>query len=298
MGQPAADEEKRAVDDALRAWRQGDVSQDVGLEFLHLADLSRPHSPESVEAARLVASDAAGSVAGVVPLLSPVPGVVMLTQTCDIVRACQERPFVEIAPLVQLSARAVEEVRRLKRPAFAYIPATAEDGLVADLDRTMTVEKAVVAGWTRVPGWTTDEESRAFAQALSRKRARFAFPDEFVAAAQQLQRHLVEKHDKQTGEGAHLRALREIRVRAAPSWDSQEVQLSWWFIKDQDPAPPEPNWARFADEWIALFDQTGRFRADPPTVCRMEDMTAQDYVESVQLDLDRLSAPRQPELRA
>ena len=293
MGQPITDEDKRAVDDALRAWRQGDVSRDAGLEFLHLADLSRPHSPESVEAARILASDVAGNAVGVEPILYAVLGVVMLTQTCDIVRDCQDRPFVEVAPLVKLPALQVEEVRLFKRPAFAYIPATAKDCLVADLDRTMTVEKAVVAKWTRVSGWTTDKEVRDFTQALSRKRSRFAFPDEFVIAAQRLQKHLAEKHDKQTSEGAHLRALREIRVRAAPSWDSDEVQLIWWFIKDQDPDGATPDWARFADKWIALFDQTDQFRADPPTVCRMEDITAQDYVESVQLDLGRLSVPRQ-----
>ena len=37
----------------------------------------------------------------------------------------------------------------------------------------MTVHKAVVAGWERLPGWTTDAEVRAIAGALARKRARF-----------------------------------------------------------------------------------------------------------------------------
>lgn len=58
----------------------------------------------------------------------------------------------------------------------------------------MTVEKAVVASWTRTDGCRTDEQRRAFATALSRKRARFAFPDDFVAAARQLQDRLADKH--------------------------------------------------------------------------------------------------------
>ncbi len=292
MGQPIADEDKRAIDEALRTWRQGDVSLDAGLEFLHLADLSRPHSPAS-EAVQTLASDDAAGATGVAPILDSVPGVVMLTQTCDVVRDCRKRPFVEVAPLVELSAQEVEKVHRLKSPAFAYVPGTAKKRLVADLDRTMTVEKAVVAKWTRIPGWKTDEEIRDFAQALSRKRSRFAFPDEFVTAARRLQRHLADKHDKQTDEGAHLRALREIRVRAAPSWDDDEVQLGWFFIKDRDPDGVTLAWPSLAEKWIALFkDQIGRFRADPPTVCRLEDITAQDYVESDPFDLDRLSVPR------
>ena len=217
--------------------------------------------------------------------------MVMLSQTCDVVRGCRKRPFVEVAPLIEMSRREIEAVRRLQRPAFAYVSATAEERLVADLDRTMTVEKALVAGWTRTSGWDTDDKLRDFALALARKRSRFAFPDDFVAAARSLQKHLVGKHDKRTEEGAHLRALREIRVRAAPSWDDNRVQLYWWFVKDSDPVNMDVDWPIFMDQWLDLFDQTGRFRLDPPIACRLEDMTAWDYVESDRLDLDRLSVP-------
>ena len=259
---PLADEDEKAIDEALRAWRQGDVCLDAGLEFLHLADLSRPHSPASLQLAD--ASEDAGEVleGGPTPVLDEVRGVVMLSQTCDVVRGCRERPFVEVCPLIRMGEQDVEAVRRLKRPAFAYVSVTAAGCLVADLDRTMTVEKALVAGWTRTPGWETDAELRDFAVALARKRSRFAFPDEFVSAAQPLQRHLVDKHDKKTGEGAHLRALREIRVRAAPSWDGDPVRLSWWFIKDSDPVGVNVDWSGFVDRWLARFEQGGRFQLD------------------------------------
>jgi hypothetical protein len=141
-----------------------------------------------------------------------------------------------------VTADELNDIRRLRRPAFAYVPATAANCLVADLDRTMTVEKSLVADWTRVPGWETDTDLRDFALALSRKRSRFAFPEDFVAAAMPLQERLTEKHNGQSDEGAHLRALREIRVRAAPSWDSKQVQLSWWFVKDADPEIDNIDW--------------------------------------------------------
>ena len=164
--------------------------------------------------------------------------------------------------------------------------------MVADLDRTMTVEKALVAGWTRTLGWKTDSELRDLSLALARKRSRFAFPDDFVAAARDLQRHLAGKHDKQAEEGAHLRALREVRVRAVPSWGSDVVHLGWWFIKESDPMDTEADWPRLVAHWLAMFDQAGRFRLDAAIACRLEDMTARDHVESDRLDLDRLSSAR------
>ena len=286
---PLSDEDEQTIDEALRAWRQGDVSLDAGLEFVHFADLSRPHSAASAQVAEALVIDGEALEAGATAVLDEVRGVVMLSQTCDVVRSCRARPFVEVAPLIEVPEPWVEEIRRLKRPAFAYVPSTADACLVADLDRTMTVEKALVAEWTHTPGWATDEELRDFARALARKRSRFAFPDDFVDATRCLQRYLIDRHNRQTDEGAHLRAISEIRVRAAPSWNDDEVQLSWWFIKDADPVDVHVDWPRFLDQWLELFDQTGRFRFDLPIVCRLEDMTARDYVESDHLDLDRLS---------
>lgn len=290
---PLAEEDERAIDEALQAWRQGDVSLDAGLEFLHCADLTRPHSPASRQLAETMAESGELIEAGATPVLDEgVSGMVMLSQTCDVVRGCRDRPFVEVAPLIEVSEQFLEDVRRLKRPAFAYVPATAGSRLVADLDRSMTVEKAIVAGWTRTPGWQDDNELRDFALALARKRSRFAFPDDFIDAARDLQKRLTDKHNKNTDEGAHLQALREIRVRAAPSWADAQVHLSWWFIKDDDPDSVVVNWPKFLDEWMSRFDQTGRFDLGTYIACRLEDITARDYVESERLDLDSLSVSR------
>ena len=276
----------------LRDWRQGDVSLSSGLESVHLADLSRPHSPQSIQAAQRLSSEETASSDSATPILDVVAGIVMLSQTCDVIRDCKERPFVEVAPLVKLPEQVVAEVRKLRRPVFAYVPATAARFLVADLDRPMTVEKSIVARWDRIPGWTTEREIRDFALALSRKRARFAFPDDFVRAAQKLQRRLVDKHNKLSPEGDYLRALREIRVQAFPSWNGGQVHLGWWFIKDADPDVGPAQWCTMVADWTGLFDQTGRFDVSNYTVCRLEEMTARDYVDSVRLDLDYLSISR------
>ena len=116
---PLTEEEERTIDQALRVWRQGDVSLDAGLEFVHLADLSRPHSPASAQVAEVLANDGEVIAAGATPVLDEVRGVVMLSQTCDVVRSCRGRPFVEVAPLVEVAEQWVEEIRRLKRRAMA-----------------------------------------------------------------------------------------------------------------------------------------------------------------------------------
>lgn len=273
----------------LRRWRQGDVSLDAGLEFIYLADQASISTSQQSDEEATVSLTSEPNTSLVVPILEEIRGVAMLTQTCDIIRDCQKRPFVEVAPLVELEPHVVEEVRRLKRPRFAFVSATAYEGLVADLDRTMTVQKAVVAHWTRLSGFDTEQEARDFALALSRKRSRFAFPDDFTRATKDLQRRIVAAHTKQTAEGAHLRSLREIRVRAAPSWDHETVELDWWFIKENDPEDTQSEWGTFVERWIGLFEQAGRFKINSRTACRLQDISAQDYVESDHLDLDRLS---------
>ena len=44
------------------------------------------------------------------------------------------------------------------------------------------------------------------------------------------------------------------------------------------------------DKWLDLFDWDQRFSLESRVACRLEDMTARDYVASDRLDLDRLSA--------
>lgn len=281
------DSKVKAIDEALSCWRQGDVSATGEFEFLYLADLSNPISSASENLAKHIGAKPQNL--GIKPVLDEVEGFVILTQTCDIVRSCLDRPYIEVAPLVRQTPRFVEEVRRLLRPAFAYIPATAESSLIADLDRVLTVEKSIVADWKRTPGCTTDQEIRDFAIALSRKRSRFAFPDEFVKLSQRLNSYLKNKYNKQSDEARHLRSLREIRVRASPSWNHDNVELTWWFIKDCDPGDCDRDWDHHVGNWLGRFDASGRFQKVYLVVCRLEDMTALDYVESYRLDFDSLS---------
>lgn len=269
---PAERDSASAIDQALAKWRQGDCVLGEAW-FVHRT------TPPSEDGADLHET--------------AVAGMVIVTQSCDVVRAFDKRPFVEISPLVELSQDDFDLAARGRRPQYAVVPALADERLVADLDRTMTVEKSVVATWERVAGCRTDDESRAFASALARKRERFAFPDDFNTLVHKLRDRVQEKHDKQSDDGRALRDLREIRVQAAPAWNAEAVDLFFWFIREAvGPAAPQKPWPDFLKKWLAMVVPQGRFTSVHGQVVALEDMSARDYVDSDRLDLDYLSAHR------
>lgn len=266
------------VDSALKNWRQGDCV--LGKQcFVYRFDPQQPLT----ESSRAVNDD--------VDLAeSEVMGLTVVTQTCDIVRSCTLRPFLEVVPLVVVDETQLYEIKRGRRPQYAFIPGIAEKCLVADLDRVMTLEKAVVAKWPRTSGCSSDEEIRDLGQSLARKRIRFAFPDDFTELAKNLQSRLREKHPKLSDEGEALRALREIRVRATPSWDASEIDLMFWFIRNENELTYEGmRWDQMLEKWLDLISESGRFKSIEGQVSALEDLTAKEYVESDPLDLDHLS---------
>lgn len=137
---PDSDEVKR-IDVALTEWRQGDLALDESW-FIHVGD---PAAPLSEAAAQAEAE-------GIQALTSEAAGLVVVTQTCDIVRNCTERPYIEVAPLMRVGEEDLHAVQRGRRPAHATLPSLTQASLVADLDRVMTVEKSIVASWKRTAG--------------------------------------------------------------------------------------------------------------------------------------------------
>jgi hypothetical protein len=266
---------QQKIDATLQEWCQGDCV--LGEQwFAYRFNPQHPLTDASKDAL-----DGDGDL-----VESEVLGLAVVTQTCDIVRSCLSRPFLEVVPLV--------EVKRGRRPQYAFIPNLAEKYLVVDLDRVMTIEKAVASEWQRLPGCTTDEERRMLAQALSRKRSRFAFPDDFTRLVSKLQRRLQEKHDRTSDEGEALRALREIRVRASPSWDAAKIELMFWFIRHENKLKFKGmEWYELLERWLVLVAQSGRFHSVEGQVITLEALTAKDYTESDPLDLDHLSTSSQ-----
>jgi hypothetical protein len=269
------------IDEALAYWRQGDVTLDVDW-FVHAAQPALPLTVEASQAENV----------GPQLLTTEVAGVIVVTQTCDIVRSCVERPFVELSPLVAVGPEHLQNISRARMPGYAYVPSLAASALVADLDRVMTVEKSVLAECSRTCGWSSDEEARDLARALARKRARFAFPDDFAALVRKLQSRLIEKHGRGSREGQALRELREIRVHAEPSWEADSVDLTFLFIPSDASAPPGGHWETHLERWLELVVESGRFQNVSGFVIGLERLSAREYLESDLLDLDHLSMRR------
>lgn len=276
---PIDEAHQARVDGALQAWRQGDCV--LGDEaFLFRVNPAAPIS----EAAALAAAEGDDAAE------TPVRGFAMVTQTCDIVRSCGSRPFVQVCPLVEFDTLVLEEVRRARRPNYAFLPGVAEHRLVADLDRVMTLEKAVVADWNRVPGAPGDDDARRFRLTLIRNRGRVAFPDDFVRFVSPLTRRMSSKHGAHSKEGRVLRALREIRVRPDPSWNADKITLLFLFVReDTDQTPAGQTWDHYRRLWLQRIQPAGRFTRIVAVVQPLDRITGLDYVASDPLDLDHLS---------
>lgn len=271
---------RRRIDAALETWRQGDCYLGDDAWFLFRSDPELPLAPEAAEAA----------AEGFDAVEAEVRGFMLATQTCDLIRACSERPFVEVCPLIEVTEPVLNETRRARRPSLAFVPGVADENLVADLDRVMTVEKAVVAAWSRTQGCRSDSAARQLAAALSRKRARFAFPDDFVQLAAPFANHAKKKHGRNSPAGEALRGLREIRVHAAPSWGAAQVALTFLFIPDGDAAQLDSSDPTDAlANWLDRLVPSGRFISVEGLLVTLDDLTARDYADSDPLDLEHLS---------
>jgi hypothetical protein len=271
-------DEIQNLNSRLNEWQQGDFSLGE-FWFVHQADLNLPLT--------IGANEAVGSGSDLIE--SRVIGFCVISQTCDIVRDSLERPYVNVVPLRNVDAQSYQETLKRRRPNFVVIPGLGEQNIVADLDRIMTLEKALLVNADRVEGCRTDDERRNFAEALRRKFGRPAFPDDFVTLAAKLTNRLSEKHEKQTEEGNVLRSLREIRVLASPDWNAAQIDLMLFFVKHSKHDQNIENWDDHRKAWLDLIKAQGRFSSINGVVVELRDMNAEEYVASDLLDLDHLS---------
>ena len=275
------------IETILREWRQGDATLGADTFIVHLADKRTPLTQSAREAAVEAVAEY-----NVFDVVSSVRGLVVVTQTCDIVKKCAVSEYVEVCPLVHIEDdNDLQAIRKARLPRYAYVPNLADRKLVADLERTMTVEKAVVAGWTRVAGCTTDSERATFANALARKRQRFAFPDGFNAGLKRFRNRIRDKEGKATAEGNLIAALDQIRVQACPHWNAPQVAVHFWFLLEASGHIDFSTARKTIRDWLNCVELSTPFAlADPAfSLVEPQDMTVQDYLSSHPLDYDDVS---------
>jgi hypothetical protein len=268
----------------LADWRQGDVAFDLDWT-VHAYDPALPLTPQSLAAEP-------SSPPGLVR--SQHPGLVLISQTCDIVRDSLTHPLVLVAALVELDEQRAVEARAGKRARYAHVPGAGRN-LFADLDYVMTIEKALLLPGMRTRGCRTPDELRAFGRAVGLRFSRFPFPDDVTASLAPLRARLTRRRRSQTDEGRAIRVLQEIRASATPSWDAAEFDVTLLFMppsrQEAFAAVPEPAWPALLDSWLGLCTLTGAVRSIGGTIVPLDELSAREYLDSDALDLDHLTDP-------
>ncbi|MDT9598554.1 hypothetical protein [Sphingosinicella rhizophila] len=250
----------------LSDWRQGDFTLDADLEIPVLARDKK----------RSLFAGATGE------------GMILVSQSCDILRGEGDRPFVQVSPLLSVSESDLNAISRRRKPQFATFPALEARGLVVDLDIVASAEKIVVASWTRHDGCADDYERQDFAAALARHKQRFAFSDDFNREIQPL-RKWIQKRAKQSGvNGEMIRAIEHVRVKC-PDWAAASLDLEFICVLNREPTITERRTWRSVQAEM----ETTITKAYPNSFLHLAtpgELSLEDYRASVQLDLDGLSA--------
>lgn len=258
-----------ATDDAplLDEWRQGDLClAPVDLPVLVLDE--KELAWQAIDAAH---------------------GVILISQSCDIVRGIEHRPFVHVAALVNATDDEIGRAIRRETPSRIHLECIANQGLLIDLDVTATVHKSVVATWEHTPGCQSDDERRRLAAGLARFRQRFAFPDSFNAMVQPIRKWIESKRSKQSPHGNFVRAMHEVRVRC-DDWE-KPTELTFYAIVNRKPEDAEmADWtaaAKTLEEKAAAVK--GEFPQPEFQIVRYDDLSAAEYLETDRLDWEGLS---------
>lgn len=223
-----------------------------------------------------------------------VPGFIVVSQTCDIVRKIETEPNIVVAPLVEVSKETHDLAKRMRLMNLVHVPGLGERRLLGDLLRLMTLEKECLLVCERIRGCITDVDSRRFQFAVQRKFSRIAAPDWFTETVSPLRKRLLEKHDKASEEGTIARALSETRVRAEPERNAASSNIEFLFVVDQDASPSIALIEEMCESWMKPIraEAARKGHAIQQRVVTLDEMTAREYVESDPLDLQNLTVRR------
>lgn len=262
---------------------------------------------------------------------SKVRQVVVLTQTCDIVRPPDKRPYVQVAALIRIDdPNTAKRYAEGETPQYVAVPEAGTD-VFADLDRIMTLDKRLIADCPHHAGVAADPgEVGRFGQAVARKFGRYPFPDYFIESVEPLRGRILRRWDKpDSAEGKVLANLVQIRVQPVPVEPSSGTDLTLVFIMRQGTLPiladpPVPTtaiitwlsthkqaseiaakladpaiapddrahlYSKLAEAWAALCRPSSSIRSISGEIVSEDEYVLSDYWQSERLDLDQLSGP-------
>jgi hypothetical protein len=257
--------------------------------------------------------------------------IAVLTQTCDIVRSPDTRPYLQVARLIRVQdPKKAQQYTEGETPQYVAVP-MAGTNVFVDLDQISTLRKHLIVDLPHRPGVGTDpEEIRIFAQGVARKFGRYPFPDYFIESVDQLRQRILRRWDKPASpEGRVLADLVQIRVQPVPVDGASNVdftlsfimkqgtlpiladppqvsaQITAWLTSPRGPADIakriiDPNtklddqvylYFRLAEAWAALCQTNNSVRSVMAEIVSEDEYVLSDYWKSERLDLDQLSGP-------
>jgi hypothetical protein len=214
-------------------------------------------------------------------------GVAILSQSCDIIKEVEQRPYIQVAGLVPANDGEIARAANRETPSRIYLECLLDSGLLIDLDMTATVHKTVVATWPRSAGCETDAERRRVAAGLARHRHRFAFPDDFNKMIKPLRKWIESKRSSASPQGNFVKAIREIRVRC-DNW-AEPSELVFLAIVDHLPEKGELEQWKEAAKFLEKKVANDTYPDGELQIVTYDNISARDYLESDRLDWEGLS---------
>lgn len=218
----------------------------------------------------------------------PAPhGIMIVSQSCDIVKPVEMKPFIQVAALVPVDEAEMSSIQKGMRPSLVYVSGLADRLLAADLDMCATVQKAALALWHRTLGCPSDEHQRQLGMSLSRHRQRFAFPDDFNTLVKPLKRWFERKVGKDSAGGRLADRTREVRV-LVDDWSAPKEIIFYVILKAPPTQAEQTEWAGIVKDFEGYEMPKGYPQAEYQLVT-LTDISAAEYVSSAHLDWDGLS---------
>lgn len=155
----------------------------------------------------------------------PTPhGVVIITQTCDLV--LPGRPTFHVAPIKMLDEKDAKPARNGRQANLVHVPELGPLSF-ADLTFVSTLHKSVLLQSETRRGVVQIEDVRNFGQRVGRRFSRFAFPDDVVPWIRPLQK-LVESRDGRLDSpaGWAFDKVASLRLECEEGWKAAPYALT------------------------------------------------------------------------
>ena len=149
-------------------------------------------------------------------------GVVIVSQSCDVVRRAQAE--LQVSPIVHLEGPELTNALSGRQPRYAHI-STLGNGYFADLSIISTIHKqiAIARKTSRGINQSDSQEMARFARAIARRFDRFAFPDEIVPWIRPLQDVFRSKAlNRSSPLFRPVAKIEELRLESIAGWTAAE----------------------------------------------------------------------------